>query len=821
MIQRSNFKGPNKLFGREEELHKLNAFWKDPRIRIVTIVAMGGAGKTALVDQWMMDHDVENAQEIDKVVKWSFFSKGSGVKPEVSIEPFITHALNELNDPEMANSSTAAREKVARLAQLMTQQRVLLVLDGMESLQHPPVNSSGGFIKDDALRELLEKLAQKNAGFCIITTRETVSDLISYQHAFAPEIKLSHLSEPSAIEMLKYFGLKGPAKEFSRLVKSVKGHALTLCIFGRYLMRVHNGDIRRRDRVKFIKADKNDHGGYAAKVVAAYEDWFTQDKEHGACYLALLKILGLFDRPVSIECLLEIISKKIDGLTNCFDRLCEDGLEIIISDLRECGLIYQVNSQYGYLQNANQLDVHHIIRSYFSNKLQSEAAIWRQSHCFISDYYQHLPKEYHPGTLIENEQLSRAVIHSCQAGEYEHALREIYWKRIVREEAAFNNRPYHERQQDTPQSMLTTLSGFFGDWDKPVCQLEEEDQALVLEETGNYLFVLGRLVEAKKLLSKAFGMRSTNLQHWDCAARDARLLREIHLLQGEIAEAENYAKLSISMADQSGDYILKMVNRAGLGQVLHYAGKWKQALEIFSESEALQRDQRSEQSLLFGVAGFWFCELLLDLCLLRYPLSSDFLVCPSERLQRIITETTPYLDKIIPEGYESVAKRANYLYESAKDNKWPMDTAHGHLILGRAKYLNNFSQNSDNFSEAFEHLNVAVELLRNTGQQHHLVRALIVRARIQGHLKKYQNARDDLNTAWEITDHAGMLRFQSDIYLNRFRIFHQFNPYPWDHPGKDLNAARDIIQNCGYLRREEELKSMLFVSHEQEGAQRI
>lgn len=41
------------VFGREAELAALDAAWDDRKINVVTFVAFGGVGKTALVNKWL------------------------------------------------------------------------------------------------------------------------------------------------------------------------------------------------------------------------------------------------------------------------------------------------------------------------------------------------------------------------------------------------------------------------------------------------------------------------------------------------------------------------------------------------------------------------------------------------------------------------------------------------------------------------------------------------------------------------------------------------------------------------------------------------
>src|SRR5207244_3788369 len=144
-----------------------------------------------------------------------------------SAESFVAEALRLLRDEAMSQSAASPWNKGSRLAQLVVQRRTLLVIDGVEPLQHPP-GPLAGELKDPALATLLKGLGRSNSGLCIVTTRERVADLAPFRDTTAPEWQLHHLSIPGGVELLKTLGVRGTAAEFQQLVERVQGHALTL-----------------------------------------------------------------------------------------------------------------------------------------------------------------------------------------------------------------------------------------------------------------------------------------------------------------------------------------------------------------------------------------------------------------------------------------------------------------------------------------------------------------------------------------------------------------------------------------------------------------
>ena len=65
--------------------------------------------------------------------------------------------------------------------------------------------------------------------------------------------------------------------------------------------------------------------------------------------------------------------------------------------------------------------------------------------------------------------------------------------------------------------------------------------------------------------------------------------------------------------------------------------------------------------------------------------------------------------------------------------------------------------------------------------------------------------RADLDEAWDIAERGPMRLHLADIHLHRARLFFREKPYPWNSPQADLAAAEQLINDCGYHRRDEEL----------------
>jgi hypothetical protein len=190
---------PAELIGRDDELKLLHAAWSGTphsalrippscRPHLLTFVALGGEGKTALVAKWAAELAAQDWPGCDAAFAWSFYSQGTREQMAASSDLFLKEALNffapgtkeEVEEIKaFAASNAGTFEKGQRLARLVSQRRSLLILDGLEPLQYAPTSTAfpPGQLKDQGVTKLLKDLATTSKGLCVVTTRYSVPDL--------------------------------------------------------------------------------------------------------------------------------------------------------------------------------------------------------------------------------------------------------------------------------------------------------------------------------------------------------------------------------------------------------------------------------------------------------------------------------------------------------------------------------------------------------------------------------------------------------------------------------------------------------------------
>ena len=798
-IQRKDGAGPRisvarlpitgkRLLGREDELAILDGAWADSDTHIVSVVAWGGVGKSALVNEWFARMARAHWRGAERVFAWTFYSQGTR-DTAASADQFIAEALKWFGDPDPTAGSVW--DKGERLARLVRHRRTLLLLDGLEPLQEPPHAAEPGRITDPALATLVRELTLENPGLCIITTRESVADLAAARHATTAQLNLAHLSTDAGVALLRNLGVQGTDDECRRAVHDVRGHALTLTLLGKYLAQAHGGDIRKRDEVKFTEADAEVQGGHAFKVMQAYENWFAREGEKGRPLIAILRLLGLFDHQADAGSLVALRRQPaIADLTESLVDLTDAQWSHAISRLASCGLAAE-NLSPSHLPGEKPrlteistceardavlppglltVDAHPLLREHFGEQVRRRFPdAWKEGH---NRLYEHLKQAAPdlPDTLEEMMPLFAAVAHGCLAGRHQEACDEVYWRRICRGSSFCATRKLGAFGSD-----LAAISAFFEHlWDKPEPSLSEATQAWLLNEAGFDLRALGRLVQAVQPMQAGLDARIVE-KSWKQAAISAGNLSELGLALGRVAQAQRYGRQGVELADRSGERGMRMINRTTLADALHQGGRLeeaKKALEAFREAEAMQKESQPQYPLLYSVRGYKYCDLLLSrsgfgLWLLdgRRPASSDVRWAILAR-SADAAATAATLDEAI-ELCREVQKRAEAGLEIVLNgSRNLLDIALNHLSLGRVLLLEHcLTGEASTLTSATEHLNGAVDGLRQSGNQDDLPRGLLARAALRRVIGDPSGAAHDLAEVQESAQRSGMRLFQVDALI--------------------------------------------------------
>ena len=771
------------LFGRERELALLDAAWNEGKIRVLSLVAWGGVGKTALVNKWLAAMADDGYRGARRVYGWSFYNQGASEGKQASADPFIAHALGWFGDPDPTAGSSW--DKGEQLARLIRRQRTLLVLDGVEPLQNPPP-ADPGCLKDPALKTLLCELAAGNPGLCVVTTRLPLADLESWRGKTVHEEALENLSETAGAAHLARLGVKGTEAELRAASREVGGHALALTLLGSYLADILDGDVRQRDQIPSL-LDEEAEGDHARRMFQAYEAWFAGKPEG-----VILLLLGLFDRPAEAGALAALrAAPPIRGLTNLLfvtkpgrgvasllrrpkaEPLDEVAWRRAVNHLRDARLLATADD--ADPDSLRSLEAHPLLREYFGKQLRTGwPAARREAHGRLYDYFcAQAPDQ--PDTLEEMAPLYAAVAHGCAADLYQAALNEVYLRRIQRGHEFYSTDKLGGRGAD-----LAALAGFFepplaaggtGGWTRVVDGLKDADKAWVLNGAGYDLRALGRLPEAAGPLRAGLEMWKGQ-KDWQNAARGAGNLSELLLAAGDVSGAIEAAEQGVELADRGEVWFERLALRAFVADTLHAAGRAEEAADLFAEAERIQQKEDPEHPLLFSLRGYQYCDLLLSQ----------------------------------GEWREVQGRAEQTLAWMTQDPNGPLLTvALEHLSLARAGVAGALAGEGD-FSVAAREMDAAVEVLRRAAQQDYMALGLLARAALRRAQPDFRDARADLDKALSIATRGGMRLHEADCRLEFARL--ALAEGDRDAARKSLTAARRIVEETGYARRAPEVEEL-------------
>jgi tetratricopeptide (TPR) repeat protein len=760
------------LVGREEEIEELDNAWSSRQIKVFSVVAQGGAGKSALVNEWlrrMRDDDYRGAR---KVFAWSFYSQGTR-ENLVSADLFISAALTWLGVEEGAISLNPHR-KGLQLAALIKQHRFLFVLDGMEPLQYPlQTRHVGGNFTDQSIVALLEELAKPDdwRGLCLVTTRVPMTDLRRFQQDSPdpPDIPtvghrdLENLTISDGAVLLRSLIETGdkkeeknktPQRELEKAVREVDGHALAITLLGNYVRDVHQGNLAGRFDLQDLTVSARE-GGHARRIMASYASWLKRHEQEAE--LAILNLIGLFDRPAAPEAMNALLADaSMAPFTGQLHRVDDPAWDAASGALREMGLLNRPMAD-----SPGTLDAHPLVREHFRDEARTNTPnVWIRGNRALFDFYQAEAPE-RPSTSGQMNPLYAAVTHGCAAQLHQKVYDDVLLPRVWRTRRT----NFSTRRLGMTGSDLAALSNYFHNqqWTEiRTADLLPRARVLILTNAGVRLRQLGRLVNARECFGAVAGEINAAAAEPEeledasyAAAQNCELLVIAGRLTGrpgEPAEESNSALISaqraIEYADGGGDPYFKMHSRSTMGEVHFMLGDFPAAQAFFQEAIAIDRDQHPDPTFLYSQGLFRYGYFLIE-----------------------------------------TGQAARVLDDESRDPSWGrngddsslLSEAIRLLVVGAAHRALVWEgrRDADFLATAESILDQAIDAFKLAGYADYTVRGLLERANfywVHGGAEYYRKSLKDLDDATVEADRGQMELLYADILLQRIACYMRYWP---------------------------------------------
>ncbi|HEY9609605.1 AAA family ATPase [Allocoleopsis sp.] len=238
------------FYGRSEELTTLTQWIINDRCRLVTLLGMGGIGKTALAVKL-----AESIQEQFQSVIWRSLRY---VPPVEDILAELIGFLWEQN-PSLAKGrkeevlSAGFNARLSLLIDGLRKYRCLLVLDNFEAVlwdgeSHPETlrHRTGSYLEGyEGYSEFLKRVGESpHQSAIILISREKPREIAAIEGKSLPirSLQLNGLPEIEAREILKAKGLAGE-EEWETLIKLYRGNPLALNIVSTTIQDLFNNNV--------------------------------------------------------------------------------------------------------------------------------------------------------------------------------------------------------------------------------------------------------------------------------------------------------------------------------------------------------------------------------------------------------------------------------------------------------------------------------------------------------------------------------------------------------------------------------------------------
>lgn len=707
--------------GREELLTELTKQWEAGVPRVIGLIGMAGQGKSSFARQWLDELLSGTSFPPDSVFWWSFNHR-SGV------DEFLEAALNHFAPAERFNKNiyASAAAKVHLLAGLLYSGRHIIVLDGLEAVQHLDSDCNAMIASPELLQFLTYVAASAHQSLCVVTSRLPISELMAYA-TYLPR-KLGRLTSVESRQLLRSRGVHGTDNGLDWLSTAWNDSPLTLDLFARLVAERYDGDATRAATDILPPTGRESSIASFRRLLDRYCDELTADERE------LATVLSAFRMPTPAAGVALPLT-AIASARPASEREARPDVPPVLEALVQRGLLRREMRVDG---PTNYYFSHPLMRDYYSSSLMALPDARRTTiHRACAVWYQEQIRPIGDSPAFEQVvPVIEAVHHLCQAGDYVDAWNltaiTLYKDSILTYKLA------------AYEAALTLWLEFFPDGDatRDPRISEPQVQRFILNDVGLSLMYLGRPAKAGVFYERKISI-AARLDDWINVSSGHWNLVELHVFLGDLRQADRAASEAIVFAGRAvktaksdaaaqGAIFAMMTALAYSAWVSSLRGDIEAATAQFEAAQEIERRREPGTRFLFSNRGVFHADHLR-----RTGDASRAFAIATANLER------------------------------CKREHWVQDVSRNHRILG------DLGLDAGNVSIARRHYDEALLVARRTSFRPALIEALVGHARWLARSEDSKGARMDLDEALELTTASGYRLYEMDVRLTLAEIKRQ------------------------------------------------
>ncbi len=552
--------------GRQKERSLLSEWLENDPTPMLSLVAVGGMGKSALSWYWLTEDLLKRGKKFEGVIWWSFYDK------ESSFERFLENSISYASGGKVNSKEIESTwDKMQVFFDLFRNANFLIVLDGLERLLRAYAGLGspyqGDTVKEDEKQDfrvctdpnVAKFLQWLSAGYprtkTLITSRLFPKELDVI--AGCRRVNLEIMDKEDAVVFFEKQGVEGTRAEIEEVCSVYGFHPLSLRLLSGMIVHdmVYENDI---------------------KVWTKYNPLpELVPKEHNILELAYNSLDEKKQRLISrISAFRSPMDYDAVAIFNDFGS--EEEFNGVLLELVDRGLLFRE-------EKSVKFDMHPIMRRYCYGRLKGKEKV----HSRLMDYFAAIPVPEKIESVDDLAPVIELYHHTVRAGRYDEAWR-LYYNRLAKP-LLYKFGAY--------LTTIELLHALFPDGEDNLPRLKDESaQGWTISALATSYSFSGRsrgaicLFEMSNAICKKQGAKK-NL----AIDLGNRALDQMRI--GELNAAEATLMRSIEICRENTYEFWEAVDHRELGLLQLYFGKFEEAKVELSKSTKYNKETNHRQGI--------------------------------------------------------------------------------------------------------------------------------------------------------------------------------------------------------------------------------